>query len=143
MNSTLVIEQSIVVAADRERVWRAITQPQHFSKWFGGDIQFARLVVGEAMSFAAGGESGPGRIAAVEPPERFAYYWTAEPGNPTETLVTFRLDSVPEGTLITVTEEEFEALPDEVRRKRFDMNNEGWSIQVQNIAAYLRTATDV
>jgi len=140
MNSTMEIRRSVVVAADREKVWRAITQPEHFSKWFGDQVQFERLAVGEAMTFF---ETEPGTIAIVEPLERFAFYWTAEKGYPVETLVTFHLETVPEGTQITVTETGFEALPEELRQIPFDRNNEGWGIQMDNIAAYLQTADNV
>src|SRR5262245_4315398 len=104
MNSTMEIRRSVIVAADQEKVWQAITQPEHFSKWFGGQIQFERLAVGEAMTFF---ETEAGTIAIVEPPERFGFYWTAEKGYPVETLVTFHLEAAPEGTRITVTETGF------------------------------------
>ena len=140
MKSTMEIRRSVVVAADREKVWQAITRPEQFSEWFGGKIQFERLAVGEGMTFF---ETEPGTIAIVEPPERFGFYWTAETGYPVETLVTFHLETVPEGTRITVTETGFEALPEEVRQTPFDRNSEGWSIQMENIAAYLQRADDV
>jgi uncharacterized protein YndB with AHSA1/START domain len=135
------IRRSVVVAADQEKVWRAITQPEHFSKWFGGQIQFERLAVGETISFFE--ENYPGTIAIVEPPERFGFYWTAELGYPVETLVTFHLETVAEGTRITVTETGFEALPEDVRHIPFARNDKGWSIQMNNIAAYLQTVADV
>lgn len=140
MNSTMEIRRSVVVAVEREKVWRAITQPEHFSKWFGGQVQFESLAVGEAMTFF---ETEPGTIAIVEPPERFGFYWTAETGYPVETLVTFHLETVAEGTQITVTETGFEGLPGDVRQIPFDRNNKGWGIQMDNIAAYLQTADDV
>jgi uncharacterized protein YndB with AHSA1/START domain len=135
------IRRSVVVAAAREKVWRVITQPEHFSKWFGGKIEFERLAVGEAIRFFE--EAYPGRIAAVEPPERFAFYWTAELGYDVETLVTFYLETVPEGTRVTVTETGFEALPADVRQIPFERNGKGWSIQMDNIAEYLETVADV
>lgn len=135
MKSTMEIRRSIVVSAGRERVWRAITEPAQFSTWFGGKIQFERLAVGETITFFE--ENYPGTIAVVEPPERFAFYWTAELGYPVETLVTFQLESLAEGTRITVTETGFEELPEDVRRIPFDRNNEGWGIQMNNIAEYL------
>lgn len=140
MTSTMEIRRSVVVTASREKVWRAITQPEHFSKWFGGEIQFERLAAGEAMTFFG---TEPATIAIVEPPERFAYRWVAETGYSAETLVTFHLEAVPEGTRITVTETGFEALPEDVRHIPFERNGKGWSIQMDSIAAYLQTADDV
>lgn len=143
MSENLVIERSIVVAASLERVWRAITEPRHFSKWFGGEISFERLAVGQEMLFKAGGETGPGTILTVEPPERFAFSWTAEPGYDERTTVSFYLEPVTEGTRITITEQGFEALPGKLRRNRFELNGQGWSIQVNNIAAYLKEDKDL
>lgn len=135
MKSTMEIRRSIIVSASRERVWQAVTEPAQFSTWFGGKVQFDRLVVGEAITFFE--EGYPGTIAAVKPPERFAFYWTAELGYPVETLVTFHLEAVAEGTRITVTETGFEGLPEEMRQVPFDRNNKGWGIQMNNIAEYL------
>jgi len=42
MNSVMEIRRGVVVAAEREKMWRVITQPEHFSKWFGGKIAFER-----------------------------------------------------------------------------------------------------
>ncbi|MBX3066701.1 MAG: SRPBCC domain-containing protein [Anaerolineae bacterium] len=134
---TLVIKQSVVVAADQDRVWRAITEPDQFSKWFGNKLHWDKLAVGEPMTFE--GEGGMA-IAIVEPQTRFAFRWQAATGHPALTLVTFRLQKVADGTEITVTEEGFEALPAELSQERFESNNKGWNIQMQNIATYLQGA---
>ncbi len=142
MISTNTIRQSIIIKADRERVWKAITTPRHFSKWFEMEITFPKLAPGEPMYFDPNGLNGKARIVTVEPPERFAFYWTAEPGVAVETLVTFQLESVPEGTRLTVTDVGYDALPDSVMPKRFQMNDEGWGIQVKNVARYIEGGRD-
>ncbi len=143
MNTTYTIERSAIIAADQEKIWRAITQPEHFSKWFGGDIQFDRLAVGATMTFNVGGQSGIATIAAVEKPKRFAFYWTPELGDPTRTLVTFLLEPVAEGTRVTVTDVGYDALPEKVRRSRFEDNSKGWTIQLVNLAEFLQKTKDV
>lgn|SRR5574341_247716 len=140
MNDSMEIRKSVVVAADRDRVWRAITEPEQFSKWFGDPIQFERLAVGETITFM--GEY-PGTIAIVEPQTRFAFRWLAAVGYDVQNLVTFDLETVAGGTRITVTEQGFEGLPEDVRRARFEDNSRGWAIQMDNIAAYLRAAEQV
>jgi len=132
-----------VIAADREKVWRAITQPEHFSHWFGDDLRFERLAVGEAMTFAVGKLQKTGTIATVEPPERYAFYWTPEPGVAARTLVTFHLQAVVDGTLVKVTEEGFDALPEKVRGTRYDLHHKGWPYQTQRLADYVQTEQDV
>lgn len=132
-------QRSIIIAADRDRVWQAITTPEQISQWFDSSMKWDfRLAVGEMITFSANGETlGSGTIAVVEPPERFAFRWTPEPGNPAETVVTFALEAVAEGTRVTITEAGFEALPDDVRQRRRSMNAEGWGIALNNLAAYL------
>jgi uncharacterized protein YndB with AHSA1/START domain len=139
---TMKAERSIVIAADRERVWRALTTPEHISKWFDGSMRWEfRLAVGETITLSMDDFTDVARIAVVEPPERFAFYWKAEQGNPLETLVTFKLETVPEGTRVTASEEGFEALPDDVRQKRYDMNAMGWGMALDSLAAYMQKET--
>lgn len=129
----LVIEQSVVIAAERSRVWRAITTPEYLAKWFES-IHFERLVEGEALTFGWG---GAGSIALVEPMDRFGFRWQIAPPHPAQTLVVFTLETVPEGTRITVTERGFEALPEEVREGHFRDNTQGWEHMLKSLSTYL------
>jgi uncharacterized protein YndB with AHSA1/START domain len=129
----VLLERSIVIAADRERVWRAITTPEHIAQWFE-PIRFERLAEGCALTFSWGGE---GSIALVEPMDRFGFRWQIAPPHPAQTLVVFALETVPEGTHITVTEQGFEALPDEVREIRFKDNTQGWEHMLNSLSTYL------
>lgn len=132
----LVIERTLVVNANQNRVWVTITQPEKISVWFGGKFEFARLVPGEPMTIM---EQYPGEIALVEPQDRFAFYWLAEENYTVRTLVTFALQPEAEGTRITVTEAGFEALPPDLAKTRFASNSGGWETQLKNIDEYLRT----
>ena len=151
MDTVMIAETSIVIAADRERVWKAITQPNTINKWFNSSARsdaervfwkFDRLEAGAPMFFSWKGEDGqeqgqPGSIALVEPPKRFAFYWTPDPHHDLQSLVTFALETIPEGTRLTVTEQGFEGLPEAIRQKRYEMNAEGWRIQPKSIAPYV------
>jgi uncharacterized protein YndB with AHSA1/START domain len=130
----VVIKRSIVVKADRERVWRAITTPEHIAKWFE-PIRFERLAIGEALTF---GWDGEGSIALVEPMDRFGFRWQIAPPHPAQTLVVFALETVPEGTRITVTEQGFEALPEDVRQGHLKNNTQGWEHMLGELFAYLQ-----
>ncbi len=148
MTTSLKIERSIVINAEREKIWRVITTPEHFSRWFGMTIRFERLEVGMVMSFSEAGEHAAyedddARIRRVEPPEWFAFTWTPEPGFPVETLVTFHLEVVAGGTRVTVTEEGLEALPETHRYSRFQMNERGWEVQLESIANYMEQHHDI
>jgi uncharacterized protein YndB with AHSA1/START domain len=151
MNTVMIAETSIVIAANRERVWKAITQPSAINKWFNASAtsdtervmwKFDRLEAGAPMFFSWKGKDGkeqgqPGSIALVEPPQRFAFHWTPDPHHDLQSLVTFVLETVPEGTRLTITEQGFEGLPEEIRQNRYEMNAEGWRIQAKSIAAYM------
>ena len=114
-------------------MWRAITTPEYIAQWFE-PIRFERLAVGESLTFGWGGE---GSIALVEPMDRFGFRWQIAPPHPAQTLVVFALETVPEGTRITVTEQGFEALPDEVREIRYQDNTQGWEQVLGELIAYL------
>ena len=131
----VVIERSVVIAAERAQVWRAITTPEYLAKWFES-IHFERLAEGEALTFGWG---GAGTIALVEPMDRFGFRWQIAPPHPAQTLVVFTLETVPEGTRITVTERGFEALPEEVRETHFRDNTQGWEHMLKSLSTYLRS----
>ncbi|MEO8394577.1 MAG: SRPBCC domain-containing protein [Chloroflexota bacterium] len=142
MNSTMVATRSVVIAADRERVWKAITEAAQISQWFDGSMKWEfEAKAGETMTFYWDGQViGYGKVVTAEPPERFAFRWTPEPGTPIESLVTFQLEVYAEGTRVTISEAGFEALPEAVRQKRYEMNGTGWGITLDHLTAYLRDA---
>jgi uncharacterized protein YndB with AHSA1/START domain len=139
----LVAEHSLVMKADRERVWKAITSAEHFSKWFGLPIKMNRLEPGGEFRFVEIEDSLSARIVTVEPPELYQFEWAPEPGVPVYTLVTIRLEPVEGGTRVTMSEAGFEKLPEQYRKSRFESNSEGWSIQVRNLDNYLKEGQDI
>lgn len=143
MNQTLAIERSIVINAQRERIWRALTTPAHFSKWFEMPISFEHLRSGEIITFEVDQQDEHGVIVEVIPPERFAFRWPVAQGYEIMTLVTFTLETVAEGTRVTITESGFEQLPESLRQARFADNDKGWQIQSENLAAFMRANPDV
>lgn len=140
---TMVAEQSLVMNADRERVWKAITTAAHFSKWFEHNVEISRLEPGGEFIFTDFKDSLPGKIVTVEPPELFQIEWTPEPGVPVFTLVTFRLEAVAGGTRVTMSESGFEKLPEQYRKSRQEGNSEGWYIQVRRLDNYLKEGRDI
>src|SRR5260370_28798484 len=70
------IERTLVLPVPRERVWDAITKPEHLAHWFGvvSDMDFR---VGGAIHFTWENEPCPytGRIEVIEEPHRFAFRW--------------------------------------------------------------------
>jgi hypothetical protein len=80
----------------------------------------------------------------MDPEAVFSYRWhpyAIDPGvdysaEPT-TLVEFRLEEAEGGTLLTVTESGFDAIPLYRRDEAFRMNDHGWSSQVENIKRHV------
>ena len=147
-SSTDRIEQQVRLSAPRARVWRALTDPQEFGKWFG--VKLSGTVAPGAK--LRGPITHPGyehvtfeaTVETVDPERRFSFRWhpyAIEPGvdyssEPT-TLVVFTLEEVDGGTLLTVVESGFDQIPASRRAKAFEMNSKGWAAQMENIARYL------
>jgi uncharacterized protein YndB with AHSA1/START domain len=138
MATTLEVSRSIIVAGSREKVWAAITTPEQISRWFE-KTEFSRLAVGEPMRFTEYPQYFM-EITIVEPPARFGFRGQPAPPDPAMTEVVFTLETVPEGTRVTVTESGFEALPDSLRTKLYEGNIEGWHVKMAALAEYLGAA---
>jgi uncharacterized protein YndB with AHSA1/START domain len=80
-----------------EKVWRALTEPEHLAAWFPTDIEGDR-VAGAPLRFVFRKGEGPtidGEMIAYEPPSVLELRWGSE-----ETL-RFELQPDGEGTVLT------------------------------------------
>lgn len=155
------IEKQVLLAATRERVWRALTHSGEFGTWFGmqleGDFVPNTTVTGRMVptqvdpDIAAKQQSFAGMpvelfIERVEPMRLFSFRWHAYPPEDGDTskvpttLVTFELEETADGTLLKVSESGFDQIPIERRAEIFSGNDEGWQIQTQLIGKYLAHA---
>jgi uncharacterized protein YndB with AHSA1/START domain len=153
MNATSTdrIEKQVTLDATPARVWRALTDVTQFNKWFG---------VGLTSPFTPGAEIS-GQITArnyehvtlriwiekMEPERFFSFRWhphalekgvdySAEP----TTLVAFTLAEVAGGTLLTIVESGFDAIPAARRAAAFTGNSKGWAGQLENIRKFVAAA---
>jgi uncharacterized protein YndB with AHSA1/START domain len=148
MDSPDRIEKHILLRAPRARVWRALTDAAEFGEWFRVKLD-GRFAVGESVR---GHLTYPGyehltmevTVERMDAERLFSYRWHPYAVDPqvdyaTEptTLVEFRLDDAPEGTMLTVVESGFERLPPERREVAFRMNDGGWSAQLENIRGHV------
>lgn len=142
------IEKQIELKAPVARVWRALTDHQEFSKWFGVQLEspFASGATSRGQVRCAGYEHVVMELVVDEmTPERvFSYRWHPAAVDPavdyskeTPTLVEFRLEPTETGTLLHVTESGFDAIPIERREEAFRMNDAGWTAQIKNITNYV------
>jgi uncharacterized protein YndB with AHSA1/START domain len=153
------IEKQVLLRAPRERVWRAVSDSREFGAWFGAAfegpfVQGGRLA-GKIVPTTVDPEIAKSQepwagtrfevaVERLEPPALLAFRWHPypveasidDPSVPT-TLVTFRLEDAPGGTLLTITESGFDGLPPDRRAKSFADNDQGWTEQTKLIAKYL------
>ncbi len=142
------IEKVIDLKAPAARVWRALTDHQEFGSWFRVRLD-GPFVPGQA---ARGQITYPGKehlrweaaVQAMEPERRFAFTWHPYAVDPTvdysrepSTLVEFTLEPIPGGTRLRIVESGFDKLPAHRRDAAFPRNDQGWSIQTENIARHV------
>ena len=146
------IEKRILLKAPRSRVWKAISDKEEFGTWFGVSLGSGTFTAGESTRghmTIRGYEHlrWTAEIVEVKPEERLSYRWHPYAVDPDvdyssepQTLVTFTLEDAPEGTLLTIVESGFDALPLHRRDEAFRMNERGWTGQMKNIERHV-TAT--
>jgi uncharacterized protein YndB with AHSA1/START domain len=132
------VERSIWINAPRERVWRAITDASQIMKWWEDYWSIPDLTVGATILFGAEDDSMTATIAVLDPPREFVMEWPPQEGyhNVAMTIRYVLLDEKG-GTRITVTEEGFEALPDDIRQQRIDSTGQGYTTVLGNLKTYL------
>jgi uncharacterized protein YndB with AHSA1/START domain len=142
------IEKQILLRAPRTRVWRALTDAGEFGAWFGVTLR-GKFAAGQRVS---GRIITPGyehltmevTIERMEAERLFSFRWHPYAVDPTvdyatepTTLVEFRLEAVPGGTLLTLVESGFDHIPAGRRAEAFRMNAGGWASQLENIQRHV------
>lgn len=145
------IEQVVELDAPVPRVWRALTDFEEFGQWFKVKLDgpFRPGAVSTGKMTYPGFEGWPwlATVERMEPERLFSFRWhdfDKKSGTPIAeqptTLVEFRLQSIPRGTRLTITESGIAALPEPRRIEVLRNNTEGWHIQARNIAAHVASA---
>ena len=95
------VMRELVVPSPREKVWKALTDPDELEKWFANDVELD-VEEGEGVFRWEDGAVRRARVEEVDEGRRFSFTWTDE--DDVETHVAFELEEVPDGTRLTVTE---------------------------------------
>lgn len=144
---TDTITRQIHIDADQQRVWDALSDATEFGTWFRVKLD-GPFIVGETTT---GKMTYPGHegipwitvTEVMEPPKRFVFRWPDcapdESISPDTVWLTvdFVLEPQNGGTLVTVTETGFAALPEDRRVSMLRDNAEGWDIQTANLKHYV------
>jgi uncharacterized protein YndB with AHSA1/START domain len=153
------IVKQVMIRAPRSRVWKAVADAKEFGTWFGVKLD-GPFVAGKKVSGVIVGTVADPEVAelqkvhngkqmdlwveAVEPEQRLALRWhphaiqedmdySQEP----TTLIEFRLEDVPGGVMVTVTESGFEKIPVSRRATAFEANSGGWEIMMTVLEKYV------
>lgn len=136
------VSRTVVIDAPRDRVWQALTDPEHIAKWFGQRAVIDSLTVGARGTFGWD-EHGdmPLEIIEVDEPDHFGYRW-AHVGDldlNRGTDVRFTLREVGGSTELTVVETGFDRASDveSERRESLEGNRQGWNSELDELVAYL------
>lgn len=146
------IEKRIELNAPIARVWRALTDYREFGEWFGVKLD-GPFTVGQV---SRGRITYPGyehvkweaMVQKMERERLFSFTWphpkSIEKGecpedysNEPSTLVEFRLEKTPKGTLLVVIESGFDRLPADRRLESYRRNEGGWTEQMRNVEKYV------
>ena len=142
------IEKRIELKAPISRVWRALTDYREFGQWFRVKLD-GPFVAGQV---SRGQITYPGYehlkwevvVEKMEPERLFSFTWHPCAIDPkmdyskeTPTLVEFRLEKTPNGTLLVLTESGFDKIPAGRRPEAFRGNDGGWTEQMKNIEKYV------
>jgi uncharacterized protein YndB with AHSA1/START domain len=104
------IREQVVYPYPIHAVWHALTDPAALGQWLMPNDFQAR--VGHEFTFTA--PPGPHwdgrvhcRVTELMPPRRLAYTWRGTDPSTLDTMVTFELDPVSNGTRLTLTHSGF------------------------------------
>lgn len=144
------IERKVHINAPRARVWRALSDAEQFGVWFGAALKGNTFASGQRVEVPMTLEGCehimfdviPERI---EPETLMSYRWHPYTSGDDftkeeRTLVTFTLEEVDGGTVLTVLETGFDKIPPARRARAFAGNSGGWEFQLKRIAEYASAA---
>ena len=142
------IEKRIELKVPVSRVWHALTDYREFGEWFRVKLE-GPFVPGQ---ISRGHITHPGYehvkweavVVKMEPERLFSFTWhpysvdsKIDYSKETPTLVEFRLEKIPSGTLLVLTESGFDKVPSDRRLEAFRKNDSGWTAQMKNIEIYV------
>ncbi|WP_211229287.1 SRPBCC family protein [Nakamurella lactea] len=139
---TFTVRRTILIEAPVEKVWTAVTAPEHISKWFGQAV-FSGTAAGSTGTLTwPGNQPIPVRIEAVDEPRSVSYRWgnddaagrpPADVDGGPSTVFTFTLETVPGGTRLTVVETGFETTSDPLAN--LESHRTGWDAELDTLVA--------
>ena len=142
------IEKRIELKAPIARVWRALTDYREFGEWFrvklDGPFVPGKVARGQITHPGYEHVTWQATVQKMEPERLFSFTWRPYAIDPNvdysheePTLVEFKLEPTPGGTLLLLTESGFDKIPSLRRDEAFRMNDRGWTAQMLNIERHI------
>ena len=124
------------INAPLDRVWQLLSSTDGFLTAMGFPQFEGEIVAGKDCFFTMDNERMRMHFVSVTPKRELAFRWT--PGECCDdpiteeksTLVTIQLISYEEKTLLLLREEGFKKFLEQGGKRRFQMNEEGWGVEV-------------
>jgi uncharacterized protein YndB with AHSA1/START domain len=140
--AAFTVRRTIRIAAPVDKVWRAVTEPEYISRWFGRvALQGAGVGASGTITFPDFG-TVPLKVEAVDAPRMVSYRWGNDAVAPLpdtvddhSTVFTFTLEEVPDGTELTVVESGFDRTSDPAANMAD--HAEGWVSELDKLVALL------
>lgn len=136
------IVSEIHIAAQPDRVFRALVDPVQVPKWWGRngvyrctDFSADMRVGGDWRTSGVGPDGGPftakGKYLEIDPPRVLAYTWIASWTGEVETAVRWELEATEEGTQVKIRHSGLAVRPELAQAYR------GWPRMLEWLQAYL------
>ena len=133
-----VVEKTLELQADVERVWRAITDPEALARWFPDEADFQATPGNEGAFVWNQHGSYAVHVDEADPPHRLVWRWVHKTGVPfaeggVATTVEWTLTARPDGgTTLHLRESGF---PSDERRAE---NDGGWNHELAELVELLK-----
>jgi len=140
----LTVRRTIRIAAPVDKVWAAITEPDHISRWFGRTVLIGEGVGAHGTITWPEGDAVPIRIEAIDPPRSVTYRWCNDDtaraldtvtNDAPSTVFTFTLEPTPYGTQLTVEETGFETSTNPAAN--LESHRQGWDGELDKLVNLL------
>lgn len=125
-----VVERTVTIAARRETVFRYFTDSERFAAWWGAGSTIDPRPGGAVRIRYPNGVEAGGEVIEIAPPERIAFTFGYDSGQPVPTggsRVTMTFDETAAGTLVRLRHE----LP---TAEAWDAHVQGWRYQLSVFA---------
>jgi uncharacterized protein YndB with AHSA1/START domain len=138
------VRRTIRIGAPVEKVWSAVTDPAHISRWFA-KTTLVGTGAGATGTMAFGPDDViPMRVEELDAPHRVSYRWNNDDAlgyrpevfdEATATVFTFTLEPLDDGagTLLTLVESGFDRTSD--ADANMEYHRTGWDAELDKLAA--------